>query len=901
MKQFLCDCCGWIYHEKFGAPQHGVAPGTRIEELPVGFECPSCGCGPELWHQDSRDFGMIGDKKKTKEEYLAYLIAKNNKFSDDQFNTDKYSGKFYEPMIGPDALHKEAPYGKPSLYPTAGKHPRFLITEDDLPKIKSFIAKGESEGSDYKTFIEEFRSLANSDEDQHHYGVFSEVEDSLGQIYRYDGKILAMIEAKALTYLLTGDKTYAYEAIISAKNAMLSLVYNPKNYHGPSNVMVTVAAVYDWCYDVLTDADKQQMIWGTAQILAPRLEGFAKYPPSRLQGVNSHTTGPQLLRDWMSVATAFADEAPDWWEYVAGAYFNVYLPVANEMFKNGWTASGTIIYGAIKVLHQAQAAYLVKKATGESVLIDDAKNIMRFFMSHLTTSEGENIYFEMGDGFSHPGGTPATQNLSPYIMFAALYNDPVLFAEAKYLSNNFTRYHYDFHTTFSPAHTLCLVSVVDYNGESMREGIPPIQYFAEPATQMTARERWGDPNATAVLMKIGNLTTFDHDVFDHGSFQIYHKGLLAGISGPYNFGTNAHFYYRKSTVSSNGLLVFNPANADAEYTGNNAERYFYSGGQLQKKVATGSVGEWLESAQMARGTGASYGYKEDGSAKYAYIAGDLTVGYDPDTVKYIGRQMLTFFTENKDFPTLFFTFDQIVSRDKSFTKHWLLHTLKEPKIDQDNLTATIINGEGKMYLESLFGADSIVKIGGEGKAWWINGYFADPNNKGSWNAKTQDFDDPDDKGSWIEGKANNDENVYNGTMNWEKIWGRIELRTEGLEYSKLLTVMAVTDAENSTTFEIQKFKSDDNTVYGAKFESSVVAFLNSDSTPEAKRFEKTSFETDGEGLLNYYIAGIEEGTWQISVNGALVCTSFSEKDSSFLTFTAPAGMVTLTPVKDVDK
>ena len=47
MKKYVCDICGWEYDEEAGAPDHGIAPGTRFEDLPDDFECPLCGVGKE--------------------------------------------------------------------------------------------------------------------------------------------------------------------------------------------------------------------------------------------------------------------------------------------------------------------------------------------------------------------------------------------------------------------------------------------------------------------------------------------------------------------------------------------------------------------------------------------------------------------------------------------------------------------------------------------------------------------------------------------------------------------------------------------------------------------------------------------------------------------------------------
>ena len=47
MKKYVCDLCGYVYDEAVGDPDHGIAPGTKWEDLPADFECPLCGAGKD--------------------------------------------------------------------------------------------------------------------------------------------------------------------------------------------------------------------------------------------------------------------------------------------------------------------------------------------------------------------------------------------------------------------------------------------------------------------------------------------------------------------------------------------------------------------------------------------------------------------------------------------------------------------------------------------------------------------------------------------------------------------------------------------------------------------------------------------------------------------------------------
>lgn len=51
-KQWVCVICGWIYDEQAGAPDDGLAPGTRWADVPDDWRCPLCDVGKE-------DFALV--------------------------------------------------------------------------------------------------------------------------------------------------------------------------------------------------------------------------------------------------------------------------------------------------------------------------------------------------------------------------------------------------------------------------------------------------------------------------------------------------------------------------------------------------------------------------------------------------------------------------------------------------------------------------------------------------------------------------------------------------------------------------------------------------------------------------------------------------------------------------
>ena len=51
-KKYMCVVCGWIYDEELGAPDEGLEPGTRWEDVPDTWVCPDCAASKE-------DFEMV--------------------------------------------------------------------------------------------------------------------------------------------------------------------------------------------------------------------------------------------------------------------------------------------------------------------------------------------------------------------------------------------------------------------------------------------------------------------------------------------------------------------------------------------------------------------------------------------------------------------------------------------------------------------------------------------------------------------------------------------------------------------------------------------------------------------------------------------------------------------------
>ena len=51
---WVCVVCDHVYYEDAGDPDHGIAPGTRFEDIADDWVCPDCGVGKS-------DFVLFGN------------------------------------------------------------------------------------------------------------------------------------------------------------------------------------------------------------------------------------------------------------------------------------------------------------------------------------------------------------------------------------------------------------------------------------------------------------------------------------------------------------------------------------------------------------------------------------------------------------------------------------------------------------------------------------------------------------------------------------------------------------------------------------------------------------------------------------------------------------------------
>ena len=767
-------------------------------------------------------------------------------------------------------------------------HPRLLVTKDSLAQIRDSVAAVNDSNNNFK---QRYQAVIANDAvlpeavHQGNNATIGGTDIASANIHNYDPGILESIVAKALAYLLYDDEYYGYEAIYYMKNYLLSLdiqriASDMCRQYG--HVMFASALVYDWCYDLLTEEDKAQFIAGIEDRTAAGYCGLpdsfsslsaAKkmevgFPPSGQGSVSGHGSEYQILRDYLSASIAIYDENPSWWNYVAARVYDDYVDTRNYYFQSGISQQGTG-YATTRHMADLYSAWILTVATGKNPYEGMDKTVRSFLGYEF---DGAGSMFNDGDGTGDYRSMSDFSSLA--YMTAYLYADKGMLAQANFVFEGRafnSGYSGLSCTTFVALHGLSNIKPA----EDRHEGMDLIQYNGYPLGQYVVHQSWGS-DAASIVMRIKERTTANHEHGDAGTFEIYYKGMLTSDGGAYNnYGHEHTQYFHQTTIAHNGLIIFDASKWNPS---GGASSKWYSGSQ-RKLSETSALDSWLNSSAYDTGTvvGRQHAYSDKAETQplYAYIAGDITEAYDTNQAIYVGRSMLTVYTGDEDYPMVFFVYDNIVSAKSSFEKRFLLQisSFKEPTIDEKEQTVITENGDGRLVLTCLSDNVKINAYGGRVRT----------DNK---------FDAVNSKNYQING-------VQLAPMNGvadDGHWGRVEIVSTpktATTAAEFMNVIYVTDKGNKKMPNVSDISAA-NGVEGGVFDKSIVAVF---ATSEERATTELSFKTSAASSMSYYVAGVKEGKWKVTVDGKSIGTFEATKEGGLLTFTAPGGSVVVTPAK----
>ncbi len=596
-----------------------------------------------------------------------------------------------------------SPYNKPKIAPPA-EHPRLMLRRKDIPRIKENLSHPEN-----KRAYELWRYLCECDVYQ--------FENDIQTGY-YNSRLIYLIEARAFEALIYDDKKKAREVVELALRVMRNYDSSLLPLSGgrlTGHYIFTMSQVYDWLYDSLS-ADEREELIAIIEKSANDLE--MNYPPyankpREVNAVYGHDNEAQLLRDLMSFSIAVYDERPDIYDYCAGFFFDKYLPTYNITNDCRMHFDGTD-YGSYRTAFIYWVGLIFLSMTGERIFTENTENIAEWLL-YTIRPDGQSL--RIGNAFIEDKGGYTMEH--PYTV-------PMFLAGALTGNENYRKYYFDNYVDeymlptryrgrdyyrdggFGEGMYTPTVHLVWNRITEPKEvpALPMAKYYSFPAGATFYNNK--DKN-TLVFMYGDECGGVGHDHMEPGSFQIYHRGILASDSGSYHlFGSEPFYMYSIRTIAHNCILI---ESGDEKIYTRYGMKMTRDGGCKVIDATARRAEDIFEKHRM------SYVLEHREGDDGCYMKVDTLPAYDDVCDKMI-REM-TYDATKGEYGT-FTVHDEIETKKASFTKKFLLHCQQEPKLEGN--TITIENKGGRLVCRVIEPANAKIElIGGEGKEFMVNG------------------------------------------------------------------------------------------------------------------------------------------------------------------------------------
>ena len=741
---------------------------------------------------------------------------------------------------------EEISYEAPRFYPPANTHPRLLATEDIIPKLKE-NASHPVLSTMYNQVV--YRGNVEMD---------AKLPDKGGQ-NNVDLALAFNLECRAYLYLLGEvDEDHARDTVRHTRDFLNSLIWDRSvgDITRSMGTAISAAAfVYDWCYDVLTDEDKADIIKGMKKTMRQMEIG---YPPKTYEIFSGHGGEGEVYFYQLACAIAVFDEDPEMYNLVAGLLFQ-HMFDARKFFNESGNHTAGSAYGPVRLSWEQIGAIIFDRmgcpdVTGTNV----DKPSMRWIHDRLP----HGFWFEDGDSYLNITtslGPSYNFTAYPTFLYGSYYNDN------QYLRGEYIRElalkKYSAGATHYDNGILTLLTLDPGKGYAYPddEGKElPLSYFTSyPLTAGFMRTSWkeGIDSETAMVFMNGQeklVGDHDHEHSDIGNFQIYYKGVLTGHGGTYagvngGWGAEHNYNYYRRTISQNCLTVFDPNEKfTVEWFGD--KEFSNDGGQMFEKNSN-FLPEFISHPDQAKTEGKYAGPNKE-TPEFTYLKTDLTNAYS-DKIEGYTRQMVAMNLFNTDYPLAFICYDNVTSSDKNFKKTWNLQAISEPETEgnQTVIKRTGYGHSGELVVNTLLPERNnmvITTVGGEGFESYVNGVnYPNPDRAG------QDHEQCD--------------------------W-RLEVSPKNASESDLfLNAMYVTDTKKNLP-DLPMFKEDMSGFTGVTVMDRTVLFSKS-REKNSENFN-LNVRNNGYDTMCVLITDLEEGNWKITSDGTSVVVKVNAEENA---------------------
>jgi len=471
--------------------------------------------------------------------------------------------------------------------------------------------------------------------------------------------------------------------------------------HWYSTSRVNGWSAYDWIYNDLSEPERREIAMPFLEHVEYEQRGPGK-PRLQRHNTGGATTGfygaPNMV--WYTGLALYGDGIDD---ERALDYLKRGYELNQQVLEHRKRTSGNDGGAASSSLNYAMGAYpwaefnflhTLESATGED--ISGQWPHVSYFPEYIIWNwlPGEH---EFGTGDSYH----TTNKLSMSNMYTHMAQTMHFYGKSQPKRAAMARWMQDAvpdgrYTRTWPCHPFLLNRMDDAPPPAGPETLPPARHFSNMG-QVFMRSGSGADDTYALFTAGGTLRQHKH--FDNNNFTIFKEGFLALDTGTRpEPGQHLYQYYCR-TVAHNCILIHMP--------GEKLPRYW--GGPAPGEEDAGVVNDGGQSSQLDSEVVAF-----ETSPHFTYVASDATDCYNDEKCRLALRQFV--FVP----PDHFVIFDRVTSTRPDYKKVWLLHTAREPRVD--DLMFQAEQGEGRIMCRTMLPKDAVLtKIGGTGKQFWADG------------------------------------------------------------------------------------------------------------------------------------------------------------------------------------
>ena len=754
-------------------------------------------------------------------------------------------------------------YNLPSYLPP-DEHPRLMFRKQDIERIKANLTHPQNI-AEYEALLKLAEFKTDGKQTQIKYGDAHNVNTKIG----------LAAESNAFLYQLTGDKTYGYKAIEIAKNFIESTMIDRSNASSTGrsgmNAVWITALCYDWCYDLLTEEDKDHLVF---YMLLQSSYSEPGYPcigydvSTNHSEINGHILEFQLLVGQFGAAVAIYDEYPDVYNVAAGRILQYIVPAVNIFNRSGTFTEGNA-YGMYRYSYEVINNYMFKAMGHDNVYTDIGFSTM----GNIYNRQPDGEQLQWGDDGNYYKTGYVEMRWETFFYLGNMYKNPWYKNEFLRTRKGTQKSISDIASTTSPAMWL-IVNDVDVEANRSFRSYPLTLYTGPESGMMFARTSWDegfDANTVACLLNLKTRYIHGHEHMDAGHFSLYYKGLLALDSGIYQgvnftdskgnyitdvgYGNLHHLAYARQTIAHNSLLIDDP---EERQTPTEEKKFSTTDGGQKFSVYNwvAKTPEELWSEDTIIGETLSYNWGPDPmEPQYSYMKGDITNAYT-SKVENVERSFMFFNFNDETYPAALLIFDNVRSASPAFKKTWLLHSEEEPVINGNTTTVAreTTDYHGRLVNTTLMPTNGfkINKIGGPGHEFEVDGV----NYEMSVKASTAEV------GNW-----------------------RVEISpTKAEKQSYFLNVIQVSENEDKIVPLEAKLVEDTDT-YAAAEINNHIAYFRKDGTSTTKALTINPGKAENERFI--VVTGLAAGMWSVyDENGLLVATDYAYDGRDSISFTA---------------